>query len=144
MAQQNPVVVVDKMAKPAVELYYKLLDGSLQQRGELLLRYLPPETAQGSPLMDWNGHQLATLEAVQGYLARLPKTRHHSYTVDAMPLPGCTGADNFIATVNGRVNYGDEGHGRYYTHRLIFAHMDGKARVVHDYMRWTGEAFEGK
>jgi len=135
-AQPNPVSTVDKFATQAVESYYRWLDGTQEQRGELLGRYL--QSPGAGALMDWNGHTLATVEAITGYFATLPRTKHSPKCIDALPLPGCVGADTFVVTVTGTASYGDERHLRHYHHRIIFCNAD-KLRIVHDYFRWTGE-----
>jgi NTF2-related export protein 1/2 len=135
MAEFADIVDVSKKALQAQKIYYTHLDESPEARQKLLSMYLP---SPSHALMSWNGYDLATTEAIAQYHSNLPKTKHVVKCIDAQPLPGNEGGDSFFVTVTGTATYDDE-HVRHYFQRLVFALIDKKLYIVHDYLRWTGE-----
>ena len=135
MAEFADIADVSKKALQAQKVYYGHLDESPEKRQQLLNMYLPSPT---HALMSWNGYSLATVEDIAGYHSTLPKTKHVIKSLDAQPLPGNEGGDSFFVTVSGTVTYDDE-HVRHFYQRLVFALIERKLYIVHDYMRWTAE-----
>ena len=136
MAEFADITEVSKRALQAHKTYYAYMDESPERRAELRTMYLPNAA---HPLMNWNGHVLPTLEAIQQYHDNLPKTKHTIKCLDAQPLPGNEGGDSFFVTVSGSCTYDDE-HVRHFYQRLVFAMIERKLYIVHDYLRWTGES----
>lgn len=136
MENKNEVRSVAAAALSFKTQYYQFLDKP-DKRHELLAWYHPG----ASILMEWNGHQLTTPEAIGAYLAQLPKTNHTINTVDAQPLPGCENADSILMTVSGTVVYDDE-HKREFFQRFVLRKTDPQSStlfIVNDYYRWLSD-----
>lgn len=129
----NEITMAGRKFKDA---YYAALDESPAKRAELLSRYYPAQVRHG--LMSWNGHELPTVEAIQQYMANLPKTKHVQHSADVQPLPGAERVETFLITVTGTCTYDDE-HQRTFFQRMTVCHQEGRLYIVQDYYRWTGE-----
>lgn len=135
MAEFADITDITKKALQAQKKYYEHVDASPESRAALRAMYYPNPT---HPLMQWNGHVLATAGDIEAYHANLPKTKHVVKCVDAQPLPGNSGGDSFLIVTSGTVTYDDE-HVRHFYHRLIMCMVEHRLYIVNDYMRWTGE-----
>mmetsp|Transcript_56789 Transcript_56789/g.65065 ORF Transcript_56789/g.65065 Transcript_56789/m.65065 type:complete len:139 (-) Transcript_56789:87-503(-) len=136
MDNKNEVRAVAAAALSFKTNYYQFLDKP-EMRPKLLECYHPG----ASVLMEWNGHQLPTREAIQEYLTQLPKTNHTINTVDAQPLPGCENGDSILMTVSGTVVYDDE-HKREFFQRFVLRKTDPQSTtlfIVNDYYRWLSD-----
>ncbi|KAG8924573.1 hypothetical protein FRC03_005624 [Tulasnella sp. 419] len=112
MATQNSAVIKSDVeisnrgADTFVRLFYNAHDSSPQQRRETVPKFYRPNST-----INWNGTTLTGADALAGFLARMPLSKHDVQSYDCHAIPGsgsATRPPSLLITVSGLVTHGPQ------------------------------------